>query len=62
LENLQYLNARTDPISIKKENKKGKRLLGGIVIEKENSLWLNDKETYKYAENDLSGSGWEILF
>jgi len=46
---------------IKKQNKNGKNLFGGIVIEKEGSFWINSNEEYQYDENDLLNSGWEIL-
>ena len=38
---------------IKKQNKNGKNLFGGIVIEKEESFWINSNEEYQYDENDL---------
>lgn len=46
---------------IKSENKKGKKLFGGIVIEKEGSFWFNDQGVYEYDENRLSELGWKIL-
>lgn len=44
---------------IKEENKKGKKLFGGIVIERDKSWRLNDNEKYSYNEKDLSG--WKFL-
>jgi type III restriction enzyme len=44
---------------IKEENKKGKHLMGGIVIHKDNSWRYNDDETYKYNPKDLSN--WKFL-
>ena len=46
---------------IKEQNANGKILFGGIVIEKEESFWINSNETYEYNENDLLGSGWIIF-
>jgi len=46
---------------IKSENKKGKNLFGGIVIEKEGSFWYNDQEVYQYDEDRLAEIGWNIL-
>lgn len=46
---------------IAQQNQQGKNLFGGIVIEKNETFWLNDKQKYNYNENDLLGSGWEIL-
>lgn len=46
---------------IKSENKNGKNLFGGIVIEKGGSFWYNDQEVYQYDENRLSELGWKIL-
>ncbi len=40
-------------------NKKGKKLWGGIVVEKEGSLRYNDEESYHYDEHDLSQ--WKFL-
>lgn len=40
---------------IQEENKKGKNLLGGIVVEKDKSWLVNDNKVYSYNENDLSG-------
>ena len=36
------------------ENKKGKNLLGGLVISKDKSWRVNDNKVYSYNENDLS--------
>jgi len=44
---------------IKEQNKKGKKLLGGIAIPRGESIIINDKEKYEYNPNDLSG--WKIL-
>lgn len=44
---------------IKEQNKKGKKLFGGIVINKDNSWRYNDKDVYEYNEKDLSG--WKFL-
>jgi len=44
---------------IKEENKKGKKLFGGIVIHKDNSWRYNDNETYEYNKKDLSR--WKFL-
>jgi hypothetical protein len=44
---------------IKEENKKGKKLFGGIVIQKDKSWRYNDKEKYEYNENDLTS--WNFL-
>jgi len=46
---------------IKEQNQNGKNLFGGIVIEKNESFWLHSKEKYQYNENDLPGSGGEVL-
>ena len=46
---------------IKEQNQNGKNLFGGIVIEKNNSYWLNSEEKYRYDENDLLDSGWMVL-
>ncbi|MBL8090665.1 MAG: DEAD/DEAH box helicase family protein [Anaerolineales bacterium] len=43
---------------IKSENKKGKKLVGGIVAPKDKTWRLNNKEKYDYSE-DLKG--WEYL-
>lgn len=45
---------------IKEENKKGKKLTGGIVIFVEGSMRYNRKEKYHYDEHAL-GEDWEIL-
>ncbi len=44
---------------IKEENKKGKKLFGGIVIERDKSWRLNDNGKYSYNEKDLSG--WKFI-
>ncbi len=44
---------------IKEENAKGKNIFGGIVIRKDGSWRLNDKELYRYDEKDLSD--WKYL-
>ena len=44
---------------IKKQNKKGKRLLGGIIIVKGDSFFINEDEKYKYNPNDLSN--WKVF-
>lgn len=44
---------------IKSENKKGKNLWGGIVINVNDSWRYNDSETYKYNENRLTE--WKFL-
>ena len=46
---------------IKGQNEKGKKLFGGIVIEKDQSFWINSNEKYTYDENDLLSSGWKIF-
>jgi type III restriction enzyme len=46
---------------IKEQNANGKKLFGGIVIEKNDSFWINSNEEYTYDENDLLGSGWEVF-
>ena len=46
---------------IKEQNEYGKKLFGGIVIEKEGSFWINSNEEYTYDENDLLGSGWKVF-
>ncbi len=46
---------------IKEQNQNGKNIFGGIVIEKNESFWFHSKEKYQYNENDLPGSGWEVL-
>ncbi len=48
-------------VYIKEQNENGKKLFGGIVIEKNGSFWINSNEEYTYDENDLLGSGWEIF-
>jgi len=45
---------------IKAENKKGKKLTGGIVIFVDGSMRYNRQEKYHYDPNDL-GKDWEIL-
>ncbi len=44
---------------IKTENKKGKKLWGGIVVNINGSWKLNDSEKYQYDANDFSG--WKVL-
>ena len=44
---------------IKEQNKKGKKLFGGIVINKNGSWRYNDNETYSYNENDLRD--WKMI-
>lgn len=44
---------------ISEENKKGKSLLGGIVIYKDNCWRINNNEKYSYNEKDVSS--WNIL-
>ena len=46
---------------IQEQNENGKKLFGGIVIEKEGSFWINSNEEYTYNENDLLGSGWKVF-
>lgn len=46
---------------IEEQRQKGKNLLGGIVISKNETFWLHSKKEYQYDENDLIGTGWEIL-
>jgi len=43
------------------QNENGKNLFGGIVIEKNDSFWINSNEEYDYDENDVLGSGWKIF-
>lgn len=45
---------------ISEQNENGKNLFGGIVIEMNNSFWINSNENYDYNENDLPGSGWVL--
>ena len=44
---------------IKEENKKGKKLFGGIVIHKDKSWRYNDNEKYEYNANNLKD--WNFL-
>lgn len=44
---------------IEQQNKKGKKLWGGIAININGTWRYNDKEKYEYDPNDLSG--WKIL-
>ena len=44
---------------IKKQNKKGKKLIGGIAIYVNGTWRYNDNEKYGYDANDLSD--WKIL-
>jgi len=46
---------------INEQNENGKKLFGGIVIEKNDSFWINSNEEYTYDENDLLGSGWKVF-
>ena len=46
---------------IQEQNENGKKLFGGIVIEKNDSFWLNSNGEYTYDENDLLGSGWKVF-
>ena len=46
---------------IKEQNKNGKNLFGGIVIEKDRSFWINSNEVYEYDKNDPVGKGWRIF-
>jgi len=48
-------------IYIKEQNENGKKLFGGIVIENNDSFWVNSNEEYDYDENDLLGTGWEVF-
>ncbi|NMC23488.1 MAG: hypothetical protein GYA32_06980, partial [Serratia sp.] len=38
---------------VREENEKGKRLIGGIVLEKDESWRVNDQPDYRHNENDL---------
>lgn len=44
---------------IKEQNKKGKKLCGGIAIYVNGTWRYNDQEKYEYNPNDLSS--WKIL-
>lgn len=44
---------------IQEQKKKGKKLLGGIVIPREKTLYINDNDQYEYNPNDFSD--WKIL-
>jgi len=44
---------------IKKQNKAGRKLIGGIAIYTNGTWRYNDKEKYKYDQNDLSD--WKVL-
>jgi type III restriction enzyme len=44
---------------IKNQNKKGKKLIGGIAINQNGTWRYNDNEKYKYDPNDLSS--WKVL-
>lgn len=46
---------------ISSQNKEGKNLIGGIVIEKNDTFWLNSNKDYQFDEDDLLGTGWNIL-
>ena len=45
---------------IKEENKRGKHLIGGIVIQKDDIWRYNDSENYSFDENNLS-QDWKFL-
>jgi len=44
---------------IQAENKKGKKLIGGIIVESNETWRYNDKKEYHFDENDMSD--WKIL-
>ena len=44
---------------IQTENKKGKKLIGGIIVESNGTWRYNDKKKYHFDDNDLSD--WKIL-
>ena len=44
---------------IKEQNKNGKKLIGGIVIPKGKTVYINDNDKYEYDPNNLSN--WKIL-
>ncbi len=46
-------------VYIKKQNKAGKKLFGGIVVKDKNSWRINSKEKYSYDPNNLKD--WEFL-
>lgn len=46
---------------IEEQKKLGRKLIGGIVIEKNGSFWLNSNNKYEYDIDDLSGTGWKII-
>jgi len=46
---------------IEEQEKLGKKLIGGIVVEKNGSFWLNSNKKYEYDIDNLSGTGWEII-
>lgn len=46
---------------IKEQNKAGKNLVGGIIVEKNGTFWIQNKEKYEYSESDLPGTGWEVF-
>jgi len=46
-------------IYIKENNKKGKSIIGGIVINKDGTWRYNDSNIYTYDENNLDG--WKVL-
>ena len=46
---------------LEEQKQKGKNIFGGIVINKNETFWLHSKKEYRYDENDLIGTGWEIL-
>jgi hypothetical protein len=43
---------------LREQNKKGKKLFGGIVEPKAGSFWFFNKEEYQY---DKELTGWELL-
>ena len=46
---------------IKEQNARKELFFGGIIIEKDESFWINQNENYSFNENDLLGSGWSIF-
>ncbi len=44
---------------IKEQNKKGKKLIGGIVIPRGETIYINDNKIYEYNPNDFSK--WKVL-
>ena len=41
------------------ENKKGKNIIGGIIVESNETWRYNDKKEYHFDENDMTD--WKIL-